>query len=127
MADNQEKPKTVHGGRNLIILGVSVGVITLITTAVSLYIYRATGDIYLDRSRPGYISEGEKRNDEKDVGEEFSSDGEINTEVIDKYIEELDIIESRIDAHQSDFSNEQLSDDALGIYIEQDEEKPDEY
>ena len=55
-----------HGGRNLIILGIASILIALATTSVSLAIYRATGDIYLDRSRPGFISEGEQHNEEDD-------------------------------------------------------------
>ena len=43
------------GARNLLILGCGAIAITAITTSLSLFIYRQTGDIYLDRSRPGYV------------------------------------------------------------------------
>ena len=43
------------GARNLLILGCSAIAITAITTGLSLFIYRQTGDIYLDRSRPGFL------------------------------------------------------------------------
>ena len=54
-----EEPKKVNGGRNLIILGVFAIFVALVTTSFSLWVYRQN-DIYLDRSRPGFISEGEK-------------------------------------------------------------------
>ena len=41
-------------------------IIAIATTTISLIIYRATGDIYLDRSRPGYIAEDEKHTKEDD-------------------------------------------------------------
>ena len=51
------KKKTQKEGTNinLGILAVAAALIALITTSISLYIYKATGDIYIDRSRPGYI------------------------------------------------------------------------
>ena len=121
MNSSDKKTKTIHGGRNLIILGISATLIALITTSVSLYIYRVTGDIYLDRSRPGFISEDEKREDEPAASEEFSSEGDINPSVLSKYLEQLGTVEERVDAHNLDFSEEQLSDDALGIYVFSDE------
>ena len=41
----EEAPRTIHGGRNLMILGVTAIVISVITTAISLIVYRVTGDI----------------------------------------------------------------------------------
>ena len=122
MKNNSDKPKQIHGGRNLIILGISATVIAITSTAVSLYIYRATGDIYLDRSRPGYISEDEKREDEEKIGDDFSSEGSVDSNILKEYLDELKIVESRIDAHKTDFSGDQLSDDALGIYVYPDDE-----
>ena len=110
--------KPIHGGRNLIILGAGTALIALISTAASLQIYRLTGDIYLDRSRPGYISEDEKRNEENDQKEDFSSEGEITDKVLNEYLEELDKIEKRIDDLSDVFSPNALSDESLGISIE---------
>ena len=112
----QEKP--IRGGRNLIILGLSSIAIAVITTIVSLQIYRATGDIYLDRSRPGYIFEDEKHNEEDDQKEVFSSEGEVNAAAIDEYLGELDKIIERIDESADDFSLEPLSDDSLSISVD---------
>lgn len=110
--------KPIRGGRNLIILGAGTALIALISTAASLQIYRATGDIYLDRSRPGYISEDEKHNEEDDQKEDFSNEGEITDKVLDEYLKELDKIKERINASSDDFSPNALSDESLGISIE---------
>ena len=115
----EEKP--IHGGRNLMILGFATAVIAIISTAVSLQIYRATGDIYLDRSRPGYISEGEKHRDEDDQKENFSNEGEVNQKAIDEYLKELDKVMGRISEASDDFSPEALTDDSLSISVENDE------
>ena len=110
-----EPEKKINGGRNLIILGLGAVAIALLTTAVSLQIYRETGDIFLDRSRPGYIFENEKHNVEDDQKEKFSNEGEITTKAIDEYIKELTTVTERIQASASDFSAEPLSDDTLSI------------
>jgi hypothetical protein len=120
----KEQEKPIRGGRNLIILGLSSAAIAALTTIVSLQIYRSTGDIYLDRSRPGYIFEDEKHNEEDDQKEVFSSEGEINQQAIDEYLGELDKIIQRIDASSGDFSPEPLSDDSLSISVA--EEEPQE-
>lgn len=116
-----KEDKPIHGGRNLMILGFATAVIAIISTAVSLQIYRATGDIYLDRSRPGYISEGEKHSDEDDQKENFSNEGEVNQKAIDEYLKELDKVMGRISEASDDFSPEALTDDSLSISVENDE------
>ncbi len=107
--------KRGHGGRNLIILGIGATVIAVISTAVSLNIYRKTGDIYLDRSRPGFITEGEKHNAEDDQKETFPSDGEVTKSAIDEYLNELKIVTKRINDSSQAFSPDALSDETLGI------------
>lgn len=114
-----EPEKKINGGRNLIILGLGAVAIALLTTAVSLQIYRETGDIFLDRSRPGYIFENEKHNVEDDQKETFSNEGEITTKAIDEYIKELTTVTERIQDSANDYSAEPLSDDTLGITAEE--------
>ena len=114
-----EEGKTGHGGRNLIILGISASVIAIVTTAVSLNIYRSTGDIFLDRSRPGYIFEDEKHNEEDDQKESFSNEGEVTQKVVGEYLQEFDKINKRITEASDDFSLEAISDDSLGITQDQ--------
>ena len=113
-----EKPapvKKIHGGRNLIILGLSAAVIAFISTATSLFIYRKTGDVYLDRSRPGFISEDEKYDADNDKKEDFPNDGPVTAEMLDDYLRELDDAATRIENLSDDFSSEPLSDESLVI------------
>ncbi len=122
---NEEEKVSTHGGRNLLILGIAAIAIAATTTTVSLFIYRATGDIYLDRSRPGFIAEGEKHNEEDDSREEFSSEGSMNQAAFDEYLEELDLLTGRIDGSDDSFASDPLSDDSLGIVVYDDEEEED--
>ena len=122
MNNNEEKP--IRGGRNLIILGLGAIAIALISTAASLQIYRSTGDIFLDRSRPGYIFEDEKHNVEDDQKERFSNEGELNDKAVDEYINELNTVMTRIQSSTNDFSQEPISDETLNIYVQ--EEAPEE-
>ena len=45
------------GSRNLVILGSVACLIAAVTTSIELVIYRNSGDIYLDRSRPGFLTD----------------------------------------------------------------------
>ena len=66
------KKKLNRGGRNLIILGVAAVLIAAITSGVSLVIYHNSGDIYLDRSRPGFLPDEEEIEEETEDEEEYS-------------------------------------------------------
>lgn len=106
------------GGRNLIILGVAAVAVAFVTTSVSLMFYRSSGDIYLDRSRPGYLpdeeeAEGEIGNPEGNY--DFSQTGAIDAEVLDEYIENLQVEIDAIDKYIEPFSDAALSDEKLGI------------
>ena len=117
MNSEDQEPKTIHGGRNLIILGFSVTVIAIISTAISLHIYRETGDVYLDRSRPGYIFEDEKHDTDDDKKELFSADGEVDASVLNQYLKEFDTVMDRIEDASNDFSPEPISNESLSIDI----------
>ncbi len=123
-AENTEagSPKRVNGGRNLIILGIAAIIIAISTTGFSLWIYRQN-DIYLDRSRPGFISEGEK-NEEESI-ETFSEEGEITRSVLDKYLEELDYVSEKIDGLSEAFSSGPL-DDSNFLFDEGDDLDPED-
>ena len=113
---NEEESRPIHGGRNLMILGLVATVIAIITTAVSLIVYRVTGDIYLDRSRPGYISEDEKDDKKYEAKESISTEGEVNKSTVDEYLNQLDSVRGRIDSLAKSFDPDPLDDDALAIY-----------
>ena len=114
MASDNE-PFLKPGGRNLLLLCLISIVLTSILTWISLLIYRSTGDIYLDRSRPGYISEDEVHDTADDGKEKFSSDGEITEEVLDEYSKGIDEIYQRLESSKEAFSDGALSGETLGI------------
>ena len=60
----EQSVKKINGGRNLIILGLAAIAVAVTTSGISLWIYRQN-DIYLDRSRPGFIADGEENEDIK--------------------------------------------------------------
>lgn len=103
------------GGRNLVILGIGAAVIALATTSVSLIIYHNSGDIYLDRSRPGYLPEKDETEEDQKQDYVFSEDGTINGEVIDEFTEEFQKVIDSIDKLEDPFSSKPISDENLGI------------
>ena len=104
-----------NGGRNLCILGIGALIVAIITTSISLKIYHDTGDVYLDRSRPGFISDEEKHHTEKNIKETFSEDGEIDVKVLDEYLQKLEQMRKKSDDYIKDFATDPLSDHQLGI------------
>lgn len=105
------------GGTNLVLLGVISIVLAVVATSVSLIIYHNSGDIYLDRSRPGFLPDEEEAQEEKAEEEEysFSRSGKITGEVLDELLKNLDIEIQAIDAHNDQFNGTALSDELLGI------------
>ena len=109
--------RTTDGGRNLLLLGIASVLIAIVTTGISLIVYHNSGDIYLDRSRPGYLP------DEEEVGEEseeeseydFSKDGSVTVDGVDEYLKELNAEIEAIDSYKKPFESNVLSDKNLGI------------
>lgn len=116
-ASKNDKPQIPEGGRNLVLLGVIAVVITLITTFISLKIYHDSGDIYLDRSRPGFLPEKEEvETTEKTDDYAFSDSGKLTPEVLDEYLENLKKEIDRADNFSADpFGVTPLSDVTLGF------------
>ncbi|MBQ3293585.1 hypothetical protein IJG96_00420 [Candidatus Saccharibacteria bacterium] len=112
-----DKPKTSKGGRNLILLGVGAIVIAFTTTFVALKIYHDSGDIYLDRSRPGFLPEKEEAEAEKDPQDfEFKDSGIITSDVLNEYLDNLKQEINRLNDFSSEpFTPAPLSDKALGF------------
>lgn len=112
-----EKKKMTHGGRNLVILGVASTLIALITTGVSLVVYHNSGDIYLDRSRPGYLPDEEEIEEEGEKEEEyiFEKTGKLTAAIIEEYLEKMQVEVRAIDAYEKPFDENVLSDERLGI------------
>ena len=105
------------GGRNLVILGLASVVIAFLTTGVSLALYHNSGDIYLDRSRPGYLPDEEEIEQGEDEKDEyvFDKSGVINDAVLEEYAENLQEEIKAVEAYKNPFNAEALSDEKLGI------------
>ncbi len=123
MEPEQKKKKMVHGGRNLVMLGVISTILAIITTGVSLLIYHNSGDIYLDRSRPGYLPDEEEIEQEGEE-EEYSLEksGKLTIEIIEEYLEKLRTDVKAIDAYEKPFDEDVISDERLGIPTSEPEE-----
>ena len=108
----------MKGGRNLVLLGIIAVVVATLTTGVSLALYHYSGDIYLDRSRPGFLPDKEE-SEEKEESKEgiyvFDKTGPITKEALGEYLENLQIEVDSIDAYKEPFGESLLSDEALGI------------
>ncbi len=105
-----------RGARNLMILGVASAIVAFGTTGVSLAVYHNSGDIYLDRSRPGYLPD-KAEIEEEEIEEEyqFEKSGLITEKVIDEYLEKLEAEVKAIDVYAKPFDISALSDEKLGI------------
>lgn len=107
-----------RGGKNLFILGVASIAIAVTTTCISLAIYHNSGDIYIDRSRPGFLPDEEEikeKEDEKKSEYEFSENGEINADVLKELLEKLGKEIEGIDSLENPFGDEALSDEVFGL------------
>ena len=111
-----KKEKMSHGGRNLVLLGVISTALALLTTGISLLIYHGSGDIYLDRSRPGYLPDEAEIENEGDM-EEYSLEksGKLTVDIVEEYLEKLKVDVEAIDGYEKPFDDNVLSDERLGI------------
>lgn len=105
------------GAKNLLILGSASVAIAVLTTTVSLKIYHDSGDIYLDRSRPGFLpEEAENEHDKDDTVYTFPDAGKITSEVLEEYLQNLRIELDRLNDYSSEpYASTPLSDSSLGI------------
>ena len=115
---NDEVEKKHTGGRNLMILGIVAILAAAATSAVSLYLYHKSGDIYLDCSLPGADCPSARANSEDNNREEnytFSDSGNLDRETLEKYLDKIKDSVNRIDKLENPFESDSLSDEALGI------------
>ena len=105
---------------NLIVLAIAAVATAAFTTSLSLIIYHTSGDIYLDRSRPGFLPD-EKEADEEDAIEQdfrFSDSGPLDSDDLNEYLKELQETIDAIDKLDSPYVESPLSDESLGIPAE---------
>ena len=101
----------------MIMAAVSI-FITLCLTTVSLAVYHYSGDIYLDRSRPGYLPDDTEVQIEEEAEEgdyNFEKSGPLSAEVLDEYLKKLEIEVKALDDFQNPFGDEALSDQQFGL------------
>ncbi len=105
------------GGRNLTLLGIGAIVITIIMTGTSLFIYRSSGDIYLDRSRPGYLPDREEVNEDAETTTNYAypDTGAFDRAELDEYLKELQKIIDHLQSPADPYGPGPLSDESLGI------------
>lgn len=112
--------KMRKGKWNLLMLGIFSIVVAVATTGVSLLIYHNSGDIYLDRSRPGYLPDEEEigSEGENELEYELDKSGKMSMEVLEEYLDNLDLEIKAIDSFEKPFGQDVLSNDRLGIPAE---------
>lgn len=110
---------------NLFFLGVGATLIAMLTTGISILIYHYSGDIYLDRSRPGFLPDKDEiAEQDDDEGFVFSEDGPVTKYDLDEYLKAFQEKLKELDALKNPYSPEPLSDDALGIPAKKTEPAP---
>ena len=114
----KKRSKWTRGGRNLVILGIGSSLIAIITTAIGLAIYHLSGDIYLDRSRPGYLPDEAEVVEEAEAEPEefdFEKSGKLSKDQIEEYLKHLSEEVNAVDNYKDPFSASALSDDRLDL------------
>lgn len=106
-----------RGGRNLAILGVGAILLAITTTTVSLIMYRVSGDIYLDRSRPGYLPDEDEVEEDNDNTSNFTfaDSGNLTATDLDEYLDAFHSVNLRLKNFPDPYSPTPLSDESLGI------------
>lgn len=112
-----EKTDVEKPNRNLLFLGlISIG-IAIATTALSLLFYHNSGDIYLDRSRPGFLPDDDEVEQQESQKKDytFSSNGPIDPDILREYLDNYKEQLDNLDKLEKPFSSTPLSDASLGI------------
>ena len=110
-------PKMSSGGRNLMRLGLIATLITILTTTISLVIYHNSGDIYLDRSRPGFLPEKHeaKHDDQPEKSYSFPESGNLDIKSLEEFRENFRKTLEEVKKIKDPFSSDNLSDEFVGL------------
>lgn len=128
VGEDAPEKTTNKGGRNLVIMGALATIVALTTTTVALTIYHNSGDIYLDRSRPGFLpDEAEIKTEGEEEGEDydFANNGKLTEAELDEFIEKLTIEIEAVRSYEKPFDEDALSDERLGITAKADTKVPE--
>lgn len=100
------------GFRNMIVLISGAIVIALATVSISLSIYYNSGDVFLDRSRPGYIptNPDEYQSEAPKTDYKMSESGELTPADLKDYLDNINIENLDINSVSDPFSADVLSD-----------------
>lgn len=103
--------------RNLMILGIASVGIAIITTSISLISYHDSGDIYLDRSRPGFLPDEDEVEQQQGQKKDytFEPNGDLNPDILQTYLNNYQEQLDSLDKLEKPFSATPLSDESLGI------------
>lgn len=105
-----------RGGKNLLILGLAAIVIAILTSSISLIVYHQSGDIYLDRSRPGFLpEESEIEETKKTTNYEFPENVNLTEKVVDNFLENYQTQIDYINSFSEPYNPNILSDESLGF------------
>lgn len=106
-----------NGGKNLLLLGIGSTLIATATTAISIAIYHYSGDIYLDRSRPGFLPDEDEEKDDsrQNTKYTFPDSGPIDADTLDEYLEEIKPSLDAINQLSDPFPSDPLSNNTLAI------------
>ena len=109
--------KMSSGGHNLMRLGLLATIITLFTTGVSLIIYHNSGDIYLDRSRPGFLPKKHEveHDDQPEKSYSFPESGNLDIKSLEEFRENFRKTLEEVKKIKDPFSSDNLSDEFVGL------------
>ncbi|MBQ3261510.1 hypothetical protein IJH29_02560 [Candidatus Saccharibacteria bacterium] len=111
------EPHLSHGGKNLLLLWLGAAIFTFLTTFVALKVYHDSGDIYLDRSRPGFLPEKSETKDSDEASFTFSDTGKITSENLGELLTNLKAELNSLNDYpvQDPFGASALSNETLGL------------
>lgn len=106
--------RTIRAHQFLVMVTIVI-LVSLFLVYVALSLYRSSGTLQLDLSRPGYDSAREEATKDTEVFKGFSADGRIDAESLNEFdsLYKQKASEALIDI--ADFSGDALSDSALTL------------
>lgn len=105
----------IKGYRNLLFLGAGTLAIAITTSGIALTIYHHTGDIYLDRSRPGFLPEKSERPDHPSSDYKMTDSTPLTPENLQTFLTEYQQELKKLENLNPTFSPDPLSSSSLAL------------